>query len=87
MNMRLLKYNKNHDKIFKSSGYTLDDVLNMNDDEKNEFIHKYVVKYIVDNIDGLEDEAEDVIDMIKYWEPGQTEEEIDDEYLPYDIYQ
>ena len=73
----LLKYNENHDKIFKASGKTLDEVLSMDADGQNKFIHNYVTKYIVNNIDGLEDEAEEVIDMIKRWKPGQREENIE----------
>lgn len=69
----MMKYTDKHAKIFKGTNETLDSVIRMDDNSQNLFINTYVMPHIVDGTD-LEWEAEDVIDMIKYWEPGQRED-------------
>lgn len=68
-----MKYTDKHAKIFDGTRETLDSVIRMDDDSQNLFISTYVIPYIVDGTE-LEWEAEDVIDMIKCWDPGQRED-------------
>lgn len=51
----------------------MDSVIRMDDDSQNQFISVHVMPHIVDGTE-LEWEAEDVVDMIKYWDPGQHED-------------
>lgn len=71
--MGTLSYNDEHDAIFKAAGTTLDQVIQMGPEEQNAFISVNCNPHIVDG-DELEWAAEDVIDMVKYWEPGQRQE-------------
>ena len=71
--MGTLVYSDEHDAIFKAAGTTLDQVIQMGPEEQNTFISANCNPHIVDG-DELEWAAEDVIDMIKYWEPGQRQE-------------
>lgn len=68
-----MKYTDKHAKIFDETGETLDSVIRMDDDNQNLFISTYVIPHIVDGTE-LEWQAEDVIDMIKYWDAGQRED-------------
>lgn len=68
-----MKFTGKHARIIEGTGETLDSVIRMDDDSQNQFISVHVMPHIVDGTE-LEWEAEDVVDMIKYWDPGQHED-------------
>lgn len=66
-------FNECHQRIFDKANKSLDEVLAMKDEDNDDFIVGHVLPWLRRDGGELEWEAEDIIDMLRSWEPGQYE--------------
>ena len=66
-------YNQYHERILKEFGYTLDEALQLSDDEKEELSDKAMM-YLGDSNLELSIAADDIRDILNHWEVGQRED-------------
>ncbi len=72
--MKTVKYSKIHKAIMLKTGMTLIDVQKLDIDRQNAFIEKELTPFLNSEIHAEAEAADQLIDMIRYWNVGQTEE-------------
>lgn len=72
--MKTVKYGKLHKSIMLKCGKTLVDVQKLDMAQQQEFIDRHLSEFLNSDLDDVREAADQLVDMIKYWEVGQTEE-------------
>ena len=72
--MKTVKYGKLHKAIMLKTGKTLIDVQAMSTEDQEAFIEKELQRFIDSDLYDTAEAADQLVDMIRYWKVGQTEE-------------
>jgi hypothetical protein len=72
--MKTVKYGKVHKAIMLKCGKTLIDVQSMDTANQEIFIEKELTPFLNSEIYATAEAADQLVDMIRYWEVGQTKE-------------
>lgn len=72
--MKTVKYGKVHKAIMLKTGKTLIDVQSMSTEDQEVFIEKKLQPFLDSSLYETAEAADQLVDMIRYWKVGQTED-------------